>query len=52
MMFCFDVGEWWMTRGPCTSEIKAVNIFMNVCGSPDLHTPVLSAKVSFSFICH
>lgn len=26
-----------MTHGPCTSEIKAVNIFMNVCGSVDLH---------------
>lgn len=40
-MFCFDVGEWWMTHGPCTSEIKAVNVFMNVCGSPDLLTPPL-----------
>lgn len=29
-MFCFAVGEWWMTHRPCTSEIKAVNIFMNV----------------------
>lgn len=40
-LFCFDVGEWWMTHGPCTSEIKAVNISMNVCGSPDLLTPPL-----------
>lgn len=48
MMFCFDVGEWWMTHGPCTSEIKAVNIFMNVCGSPDLHAlPLYLTRLAF-----
>lgn len=41
MLFCFDVGEWWMTHGPCTSEIKAVNIFISVCGSHDLHASPL-----------
>lgn len=47
MMFCFAVGEWWMTLGPCTSEIKAVNIFMNVCGSPDL----LPHFISWGWLC-
>lgn len=52
MMFCFDVGEWWMTRGPCTSEIKAVNIFMNVCGSPDLHTSLSYLPRLAFHLCH
>lgn len=46
-MFCFAVGEWWMTHGPCTSEIKAVNIFINVCGSPDL----LPHFISWGWLC-
>lgn len=37
-----------MTHGPCTSEIKAVNIFMNVSGSPDLHAfPVYLTRLPF-----
>lgn len=47
-MFCFDVGEWWMTHRPCTSEIKAVNIFISVCGSHDLHThPFYFTRLAF-----
>lgn len=47
MMFCFTVGKWWMTPRPCTSEIKAVNIIMNVCGSPDL----LPCFISSDWLC-